>query len=131
MKSTSDELSPIDKYCHSKLANLLYARALAKYVPEITSVSVHPGDIRTGLFTKNGGSWMITLIRTIVLPLTSVSVEEGAKNQLWAATAKGVKSGEYYEPVGVTGKGSVEAYSDEAATKLWEWTEKELEAHTI
>lgn len=131
MKGPAEDVSAMDKYCHSKLANLLYARALAKYVPEITSVAVHPGDIRTGLFTSNGGSWMITLIRAVVLPLTSVSVEDGAKNQLWAGTSKDVVSGEYYEPVGVTGKGSPQAYSDESARKLWEWTEKELEGHDI
>jgi len=126
-KSTAKELSPVDKYCQSKLANLLYARALAKHVPEITSVSIYPGDIKTGLFTSNGGSWFITVIRNVLLPLTAVSVEDGVKNQLWAGTAKGVKSGEYYEPVGVTGKQSVYAYDDDVAEKLWEWTEKELD----
>lgn len=55
MKSTAENLSPTDKYCHSKLANLVYARALAKQFPQITSVSVYPGDIRTGLFSTNGG----------------------------------------------------------------------------
>lgn len=109
----------------------MYARALAKHVPEITSVSVYPGDIRTGLFSTGGGHWMITVIRMIVLPLTSVSLEEGTKNQLWAGTMKGVENGEYYEPVGKTGKGSAQAYDDGEAEKLWEWTGKELEGHDI
>lgn len=126
MKGNAEDLSPTDKYCHSKLANLVYARAMAKYIPQITSVSVYPGDIQTGLFSSNGGSWLITFLRTVVLPLTSVSVEEGAKNQLWAGTAKYVKNGEYYEPIGVAGKGSRQAYNDELARKLWDWTEKEL-----
>ncbi|KAE9376609.1 NAD(P)-binding protein [Stipitochalara longipes BDJ] len=126
-KSTAEDLSPTDKYCQSKLANLVYARALAKHVPEITSVSIYPGDIRTGLFTANGGHWLITVLRNVVLPLTAVSVEDGVKNQLWAGTVKGVKSGEYYEPVGVTGKQSVYAYNDEVAEKLWEWTENEID----
>lgn len=130
-KSKAENLSPVDKYCQSKLANLVYARALAKYVPQITSVSVYPGDIQTGLFSSNGGSWMITFLRTVVVPLTSVSVADGAKTQLWAATAKDVKSGEYYEPVGVMGKGSVQGYNDETAKKLWEWTEKELEGQEL
>lgn len=131
MKSKAEDLSPTDKYCHSKLANAVYARALAKNIPQITSVSVYPGDIQTGLFSSNGGSWMITLLRTVVVPLTSVSVQEGAKNQLWAGTAKGVKSGEYYEPIGVLGKASRQADSDELAKKLWDWTEKELEGQEI
>ncbi|RDW59111.1 hypothetical protein BP5796_12035 [Coleophoma crateriformis] len=131
MKSSAGHVSAIDKYCHSKLANVLYARALAKNVPQITCTSVYPGDIQTALFSTNGGSWMITLLRMVVVPLTSVSVEEGVKNQLWAGTAKGVESGEYYEPVGVTGKASAQACSDETAKKLWDWTEKELEGHDI
>ncbi|KAN0117040.1 NAD(P)-binding protein [Hyaloscypha variabilis] len=126
-KSTAKELSPTDKYCQSKLANLVYARALATHVPELTTVSIYPGDIQTGLFTSNGGHWLITVLRNVVLPLTAVSVQDGVKNQLWAGTAKGVKSGEYYEPVGVTGKQSAYAYDVEAAEKLWTWTEKELE----
>lgn len=131
MKNTAEDMSPTDKYCHSKLANAVYARGLAKYVPEITTVSVYPGDIQTGLFSSNGGSWMITLLRTVVVPLISVSVEEGAKNQLWAGTAQGVKSGEYYEPIGVTGKASKQAASDELAKMLYDWTEKELEGQEI
>jgi retinol dehydrogenase-12 len=46
MKSTAENLSPTDKYCHSKLVNAIYTHALAKYVPQITSVSVYPGDIQ-------------------------------------------------------------------------------------
>ena len=51
---------------------------------------------------------------------------KGTRNQLWAATAKEVKSGEYYLPVGVSGKGSKSATDDELAEKLWKWTEDEL-----
>lgn len=32
------------------------------------------------------------------------SVEDGVKNQLWAATSDAVISGKYYEPIGVSGK---------------------------
>ncbi|CAG8982249.1 hypothetical protein HYALB_00004483 [Hymenoscyphus albidus] len=131
MKSSAENLSPVDKYCHSKLVNAIYAHALAKYVPQITSVSVYPGDIQTGLFSSNGGSWMISFLRNIVVPLTSVSVEEGVKNQLWAGTAKGVEDGLYYEPIGVAGKASPQAQSDDLAEKLYEWTEKELEGHAL
>jgi retinol dehydrogenase-12 len=74
---------------------------------------------------------MITFLRTIVVPLTSVSVEEGAKNQLWAGTAKGVENGLYYEPIGVTGKASRQAQSDDLAKKLYDWTEKELESQEL
>jgi retinol dehydrogenase-12 len=130
-KSTAKELSPLDKYCQSKLANVVYTRGLAKHVPEITSVSVYPGDIKTGLFTTNGGHWLITVMRNVVLPLKAVSVEEGVKNQLWAGTAKGVESGVYYEPVGVAGKQSAYSYDEEVAERFWAWMEKELEGWEI
>lgn len=63
------------------------------------------------------------------------SVEDGAKNQLWAATApRGieqgqVKSGEYYVPVGIAGQGTKSAYDQELAEKLWTWTEKEIDGY--
>jgi len=50
--------------------------------------------------------------------MTAVKVEDRVKTQLWAATSKDVKSGEHYEPVRVTGKGSIQFYNDELAEKL-------------
>lgn len=60
-------------------------------------------------------------------------------NHLWTATAlmglgegKGwLRSGEYYEPVGVGRKASVFGKDDALAGRLWEWTEKELEGHVL
>jgi retinol dehydrogenase-12 len=60
-----------------------------------------------------------------------VSVEQGAKNQLWAATADGVASGVYYVPVGVSGKEGKLLKDKDLIRSLWEWTEKELEGHVI
>jgi NAD(P)-dependent dehydrogenase (short-subunit alcohol dehydrogenase family) len=41
-------------YGQSKLANILYAAELARRLPQITSVSVHPGVMMTGLVTGLG-----------------------------------------------------------------------------
>jgi retinol dehydrogenase 12 len=71
------------------------------------------------------------VFKKIVVPLIAVSIEEGVKSQLWAATADGVVSGEYYEPVGVPGKGSPLSKDSTLANKLWEWTENELREHSI
>jgi retinol dehydrogenase-12 len=46
---------------------------------------------------------------------------------LWAATAEGVESGRYYEPVGVLGMGSELSRDEGLGIRLWEWTERELE----
>jgi retinol dehydrogenase-12 len=65
------------------------------------------------------------------------SVEGGAKNQLWGATAKKgevkgeVRSGEYYTPVGVPRNGSCKSEDMELAKKLWDWTEKELDGYSL
>ncbi|KAL3433238.1 hypothetical protein BDV09DRAFT_186837 [Aspergillus tetrazonus] len=42
------------RYGQSKLANILYARELARRYPSITSVSVHPGVVGTGLVENLG-----------------------------------------------------------------------------
>jgi len=59
-----------------------------------------------------------------------MSIEDGAKNSLWAATAsKEVFNGLYYTPVGVESAGSKYAQNKELEDQLWEWTEKELSKH--
>ena len=66
-----------------------------------------------------------------------ITPEQCAWNQQWAATAplgKGdrqVESGVYYEPVGKKGKLARESGNDELAEKLWDWTQKELEGHSL
>ncbi|GAB1198092.1 hypothetical protein APSETT444_007400 [Aspergillus pseudonomiae] len=49
------------RYGQSKLANILYARELARRYPDITTVSVHPGVITTGLVENLGWAhrWFI------------------------------------------------------------------------
>jgi len=45
---------PLDKYSQSELANVVYTRGLAKYVSEITSVLIYPGDIKRGFLWRMG-----------------------------------------------------------------------------
>jgi retinol dehydrogenase-12 len=55
------------------------------------------------------------------------SVATVAKHQVWAATTKeGLRSGEYYEPLGIAGGGRSEGKDSQLAQKLWDWTEREL-----
>ncbi|KAK1634064.1 hypothetical protein BDP81DRAFT_325921 [Colletotrichum phormii] len=114
-------------YGQSKLANLLYAREMAKRYPQWTTVSIHPGTVKTDLQKSTEGSLLIRAFRKVVVPLIGVDVEEGARSQLWAATADGVENGEYYEPVGVAGNGSALAKDNNLALKLWDWTQREIE----
>jgi len=43
--------------------------------------------------------------------------------------AKDVKSGEYYEPVGIGGNASEFGKNEELAQKLWDWTVEALETY--
>ncbi|KAM5349754.1 hypothetical protein ACJ41O_006259 [Fusarium nematophilum] len=131
LKTSAEIMATNDRYGQSKLANLLYAREIARQYPQLTTVAIHPGTVKTDLQQSNDGSFVVSAFQKVVVPIIGVSVEEGAKNQLWAATAKDVESGEYYVPVGIPGKGSALSMDRELSRKLWEWTEKELEGHVI
>ncbi|KAJ9138087.1 NAD(P)-binding protein [Pleurostoma richardsiae] len=130
MKTDGAGLSAPDLYCESKLANVLYGQELARRFPQFTSVPIDPGNVKTGLFTSNGGGLLIRVLN-LGVHLIGVSVQDGAKNHLWAATSNDVVSGEYYVPVGEAGKGGPFSKDDALRKKLWEWTEKELEGHSI
>ena len=117
------------RYAQSKLANILYAAELARRHPNITSVSIHPGVVATGLVGNlsflNKALVYVTNIGKVQVPAN------GAWNQLWAATAKAgdIVNGAYYEPVAVLGKLTKNAKDEKLAGKLWEWTDKELEGY--
>jgi retinol dehydrogenase-12 len=131
LKTATSSVNIMDRYCQSKMANLVYARSMAKHFPQFTTVSVNPGDINTGLYQGGGLGLKMNILTTVLLPFISSSVEDGAKNSLWAATSKEVKSGEYYEPVGASGKGSSKSQDDALAEQLWKWTEEELQGHDV
>lgn len=66
--------------------------------------SVHPGAVRTPRSDSvSSKSFLLRCLMTVGRLFMS-SVEDGVKNQLWAATSDAVISGKYYEPIGVSGK---------------------------
>jgi retinol dehydrogenase-12 len=133
LKSAQADLTGVNKYTQSKLANVVYARQYAAHHPSLISVAIHPGEVLTELFNKGaeGGDKQIEYMAKVMAPKMCGSVEEGVKNGLWAATAERVESGRYYEPVGVLGKGSELSRDEELGRNLWAWTEGELEAHVL
>jgi NAD(P)-dependent dehydrogenase (short-subunit alcohol dehydrogenase family) len=120
LKTTLADMPFKTRYAQSKLANVLYARSLAKKYPNIKTVSVHPGFVDMNMpnraVLKDSG-WGLH------------SPEDGVKTQLWAATAEKdeVVSGTYYEPVAVTGKDSKLSNDKKLMEELWDWTEKQWE----
>ena len=117
------------RYGQSKLANILFAAELARRYPGITTASVHPGVIDTGL-VKTLGFWNSTLVY-VTNPFTMSTPEQGTYNSLWATTTKkeNLLSGGFYVPVGIPGTHDKESKSEKLAEELWEWTEKELEGY--
>lgn len=118
------------RYGQSKLAQMLYSQQLARRHPRITSVSVHPGFIMTGLFD---GINLMTKLPVLILSLgKKTPVEQGHYAQCWAATVTQDRlvNGEYYEPIGRLGKrATAQAKDMELAERLWNWTENELRAY--
>jgi NAD(P)-dependent dehydrogenase (short-subunit alcohol dehydrogenase family) len=115
------------RYAQSKLANLLYARELARRVPEVLSFSVTPGVVNTAMVRETS-----FLEKAVVYLTTRVqSVEEGTWNLLWAVGVEKdeVEGGAFYGPgIGVKNEmGTKTRRDDSAAENLWEWTEGELE----
>lgn len=128
LKTPAAHLSGSQRYAQSKLANILFARHLASQHPYLTVVAVHPGAADTNLHTNATDSRLIDRImkRYVYRFLLFSSVATAAKHQVWAATKKGLVSGEYYEPLGIVGGGRPEGKDSQLAQKLWDWTEAEL-----
>uniref|UniRef100_A0A0W0GB04 Xylanolytic transcriptional activator regulatory domain-containing protein n=1 Tax=Moniliophthora roreri TaxID=221103 RepID=A0A0W0GB04_MONRR len=128
LRTTQDMavLGPLTRYGQSKLANILYAAELGRRYPNIMSVSVHPGVIKTGLVTSSSG--VTQALTTVFASCQMVTPEEGAYNQVWTATCDRSKlvNGAYYEPVGKLAKKMREGNNSQLAEQLWEWTEVEL-----
>jgi predicted TIM-barrel fold metal-dependent hydrolase len=122
-------LGPWQRYGQSKLANILFAAELARRYPQITSVVIHPGVVKTPLVTgMTGFHYWFTITTCWLSGVKMVEPTQGAWNQLWcAAGAKKseLRNGGFYRPVGVDDTADLqgEAKNVELAAKLWEWTE--------
>lgn len=112
------------RYFQSKLANLVYTVELARRYPTVKFVVVHPGVVDTPLTARwiKGNAISRKLFATGGLK----TPDEGSWNQLWAATASEVTSGEYYEPVGTVGFRTPKSQDKDLREELWEWTDIQL-----
>lgn len=132
LKTIADGMQPFERYGQSKLSNILFARQLAAQYPQFIVTAVHPGVVRTNLVNSMSG---VSITQRLLGPLANyfffTPVNQGAKNQLWASVSKDVTSGEYYEPVGVSGKASRLGRDEDLAKELWDWTVHELEGWSL
>jgi len=116
---------PWASYGQSKLANLLFARQLAKRLAGTgkTANSLHPGVIQTNLARSMNPIAKAAL--TIAAPLVLKSAAEGAATQCYLAVHPSVEgvSGKYFADCNVS-KSSSKGRDDALAERLWEVSEK-------
>lgn len=115
--------APWIAYGQSKLANLLFARELARRLPRgQTANAVHPGVIPTGL-TRHLPGWMKHGFE-LISPLGFKTVPQGAATQVFVAVRPEMKeNGEYFvdcrpAPTSRLGRDAT------LAARLWEASER-------
>ena len=115
---------PTRAYGQSKLANLLFAKELARrfHGTTRTANAVHPGVIKTNL-----GRSMPSVARVglaIVSPLVLKTMGQGAATQCYVATQPGLAaSGEYFADSNIARSSSM-SRDPELARRLWEVSER-------
>jgi WW domain-containing oxidoreductase len=112
-------------YAQSKLANLLFARALARRFAgsQRTANALHPGVIVTALARHSGP--IMRYGAPLVSPLFFKSVGQGAATQCYAAVHPGAAriSGEYLANCNIA-RSSRFGRDEKLAERLWDTTER-------
>ncbi len=123
---------PFGAYSQAKLANLVFALALARHCAaagsRIASIAAHPGFARTSLFTGS----LRARLALLVAPFFGQSAAAGALPSLYAATAPEARNGGYYGPDGIgetkgnpaPAKIAAQAQDEATAERLWQESER-------
>ena len=119
----------MDAYCRSKLANVLFVRALAaREAPSVlTANAVHPGWVRSR-FGMDGDTKAGTDFGMRILRPFQISPKRGARTSIHVATSPDVEgqTGLYWvrsKPGHMSRRAT-----DEAAAQLWDESDKQLES---
>ena len=111
-------------YRTSKLANILFTRALAKRLEgsTVTANSLHPGFVRTRFGGGNAAPFRLAV--RLAMAAMAIDVEEGAKTSIHLAASPDVEgqSGGYYVK-SAPATPSAAAQDDAAAERLWQISE--------
>jgi len=87
-------------YGQSKLANLLFAKQLQRNIErdnlDMLSVAVHPGLVATNMVNRYSDRSFLLQIPARLFSLFLLAPAEGARPQLYVATADGIEGGKYY-----------------------------------
>ena len=125
-KNAKKDWGPFTSYQQSKLANVLFSRALASRYKDkqVTAYSLHPGVIKTNLGSK------VPLSGLLIRLFTDKSIEQGAATTVYCALKPGLESetGRYFDNSTVTNL--AEKWGDDDVNRCWEWTEKIIRERT-
>ncbi|MEY2468793.1 MAG: retinol dehydrogenase 12 [Actinomycetota bacterium] len=120
-------VTALHEYAVSKFANVLFTQELARRLHDtgVTAYAVHPGGIGSDIWSRRLPSFMRGPVNAVI-GLAMKSTAEGAKTQVWCATAPelATESGRYYDDR--KEKPANAAATPELAAELWarseEWT---------
>lgn len=112
-------------YGRSKLANLLFAKQLARRFAgtDRTANAVHPGVIRTGL--QRHMNPLLAGVMAVAAPLALKDVQQGAATQVYVATRPELAgvSGQFFADCNVA-RPRADAENELLAQRLWEVSER-------
>jgi NAD(P)-dependent dehydrogenase (short-subunit alcohol dehydrogenase family) len=118
--------SPMGAYGSSKLANILFTRALAKRLrgTTVTATCVHPGFVRTNFGRNNEVSLWVKAIFGLISRFAR-SPQKGAETLIYLAASPRVQgeSGGYYFDCKLRAPAPA-AQGDAAAERLWQVSEQ-------
>ncbi|KAG0337692.1 hypothetical protein BG000_005102 [Podila horticola] len=129
---------PMSRYGRSKLANILFANALARRLAgtQVRVNSLHPGLVDTGMSRKAFDD-MTEETATLMKGLdfsSALTPEKGALTQLYLATSPDVVTkdirGRFFVPIAEEQELNADALDVDLQEKLWEYSEKVVKEKT-
>jgi NAD(P)-dependent dehydrogenase (short-subunit alcohol dehydrogenase family) len=115
-----------DAYAKSKLANIYFARELARRLDGtgVTANSLHPGAVASRFGRDGDYGWIGNVIMPLIKPF-ELSAAKGARTSIHLASSPEVEtlSGLYFHKCAPTTPSKV-AQDDEAAKRLWAVSEE-------
>ncbi|CAG9796052.1 unnamed protein product [Diatraea saccharalis] len=110
------------KYCNTKVCNIMWAKALAKRLPEgVTANSLHPGIVKTDIFIRL--TKYLKIILTWVIGAFFKTPEEGAQTSIHLCVAPELAevTGKYFSDCKLSDPAKITT-NDQLVDQLWEET---------
>ncbi|RSH88877.1 hypothetical protein EHS25_002539 [Saitozyma podzolica] len=100
---------------------------------EIIAISLHPGMVATNLFGHLPAAGLVQKYAPFILRILTRPPEDGAGNQLWAATCPVPQarelSGKYIVPFQQVGRPRADVEDRGRVEKMWNWCDEQARKH--